>query len=82
MLRFVLFLASSLCIWSQPTGPRTSMVHNWDCVACETNSMLVGNFGTDRADFEADQDWWVVCTNSNESPNKSNLYSWYISLSC
>ena len=54
-----------------------------DCVACETNSMLVGNFGTDRADFEADQDWWVVCTtNSNKSPNKSNLYSWYISLSC
>ena len=34
-------------------------VHNWDCISCSTNSMLVSNVGTWRKDLSLDNPWWV-----------------------
>ena len=38
---------------------QTTLSHGWDCVACETNSMIFADFSPGRLDFE-DQDWYTI----------------------
>eukprot|EP00051_Salpingoeca_urceolata_P034408 m.24985 g.24985 ORF g.24985 m.24985 type:complete len:437 (-) comp7692_c0_seq2:233-1543(-) len=35
------------------------LTHGWDCILCETNSMLAGNFGTSNPAFSLDDPWWL-----------------------
>ena len=39
----------------------TPLKHGWDCIACDTNSMLAANFGSNRPSsiFNLTDPWWV-----------------------
>jgi hypothetical protein len=39
--------------------PAFALTHGWDCISCETNSMLVANFGTWRQDISLSDPWWI-----------------------
>ena len=52
----------SFALAATPVAPPphldASWEHGWDCVACEANSMLVGNFGV-GSQFKLDDPWWT-----------------------
>ena len=38
----------------------SQLKHGWDCITCETNSMLAGNFGhTTDMIFNMSETWWI-----------------------
>eukprot|EP00117_Sycon_ciliatum_P046790 scpid81102/ scgid33477/ len=40
--------------------PVSYFTHGWDCIACETNSMLAGDFGhSSESGFNLSDSWWV-----------------------
>ena len=40
----------------------TAITHGWDCISCDTNTMVVSNFGTWRTDLNLSDPWWVKVT--------------------
>ncbi len=45
---------------SHPPPNSGGWTHGWDCVACDTNSMLSANIGTnDVTRFNASSPWWI-----------------------
>lgn len=54
-----LLLSTAAAAAPAPARQRQTLVHGWDCISCETNSMLVSNVGTWRKDLTLDDPWWV-----------------------
>jgi hypothetical protein len=56
----MLHLLLSTAAATATSGPaRQTLVHGWDCISCENNSMLVSNVGTWRQDLTFDDPWWI-----------------------
>ena len=46
-------------LMAPPPDPK-GWTHNWDCIMCETNSMLSANFGSSESQFFNFSDpWWL-----------------------
>lgn len=55
-----LLLGCLLAVLSVATAlPPSNLIHGWDCISCDTNSMLAGNFGSFNPEFRMDDPWWI-----------------------
>jgi hypothetical protein len=68
-----LLVLFAVCAISSSVGSLAP--HNWDCIACETNSMLAGNWDINNPNFNNTDLWWAKTIASSYAAVALNLNS-------
>merc|ERR1719182_1367949 len=72
-------LAAALTL-ALPSAVVSLPAHNWDCVMCETNTMLAGNWAIRNPNFNNTDPWWAETIASSYAAVALNLNRFNTSL--